>query len=77
MSEKSDQTGGASLTPLWCSSVGFHTLSVGLKQVENGNVNRISFSSHLMHPLGLKNSPLNNLSYVSCVQLAFVQCMVG
>ena len=27
--------------------MGFHTVSVGLKQVENGNMNGISFSSHL------------------------------
>ena len=37
-------TGFASVTPFWYSSVGFHTLSVGLKRVENGNVKGISFS---------------------------------
>ena len=57
MSEKSDQTGCASVTLLLCRPVGFHTLSVGLKWGENGIVKGISFSSRLTQPLGLKNSP--------------------
>ena len=38
--------------------MGFHGLSLGLKRGVNGVINIISFSSRLMHPPGLKNSPL-------------------